>query len=205
MREPFAYCADYLRETDRDSYLATLFAPADKREALFALYAFSTEIGRVRDLARELLPGEIRLQWWREVLLGERAGEAAANPVAAAITEILGRYGFVRDPLVGLVEAHRFAFPGEPMASKAEFHSYASRTAGTIFALAARLLGSELDSEVVSESANAQMIANVLLWLPRHAARRQLYVPLDILRHYRVEPDDIFSMRVTSQVRTTLA
>ena len=40
MREPFAYCADYLRETDRDRYLATLFAPADRREALFALYAF---------------------------------------------------------------------------------------------------------------------------------------------------------------------
>ena len=88
MKEPLAYCADHLRETDRDRYLATLFAPADKREALFALYAFDAEIVRVRDLARELMPGEIRLQWWREVLLGERAGEAAANPVAAAVTEV---------------------------------------------------------------------------------------------------------------------
>ena len=95
MKEPLAYCADHLRETDRDRYLATLFAPADKRGALFALYAFDAEIVRVRDLARELMPGEIRLQWWREVLLGERAGEAAANPVAAAVTEVREVFRFL--------------------------------------------------------------------------------------------------------------
>jgi phytoene synthase len=139
MREPFAYCADYLRETDRDRYLATLFAPADKREALFALYAFNAEIDRVRDLARETMPGEIRLQWWREVILGERAGEAAANPVAAAVTEVIARFDFVREPLVDLVEAHRFDVHNEPMQSTEELELYAARTAGTIFDLAVRL------------------------------------------------------------------
>ena len=51
------------------------------------------EIARVRDLAREPMPGEIRLQWWREVLAGERDGEAAAHPVAAALRKTLDRYG----------------------------------------------------------------------------------------------------------------
>ena len=31
------YCAALVREADRDRYLATLFAPPDKRDALFAL------------------------------------------------------------------------------------------------------------------------------------------------------------------------
>ena len=39
----------------------------------------------MREPAREPLPGEIRLQWWREVLGGERPGEAGAHPVAAAL------------------------------------------------------------------------------------------------------------------------
>jgi hypothetical protein len=43
---------------DRDHHLAALFAPAGKREALFALYAFSAEISRVRDLAREPMPAK---------------------------------------------------------------------------------------------------------------------------------------------------
>jgi phytoene synthase len=205
MKESFAYCADRVRDADRDRYLAALFAPADKRGALFALYAFDVEIVQVRELARELMPGEIRLQWWREVLFGERAGEAAANPVAAALTEIFGRYAFIRDHLVDMVEAHRFDIHNEPMASVEELLCYASRTAGAVFGLAARLLGGEISQVVTTESGSAQTIADVLSRLPRHAARRQLYVPLDILRHYGVDPEDVFAMRATPALRAALA
>ncbi|MGB7780674.1 MAG: squalene/phytoene synthase family protein, partial [Pseudolabrys sp.] len=205
MKESFAYCADRVRDADRDRYLAALFAPADKRGALFALYAFDVEIVQVRELARELMPGEIRLQWWREVLFGERAGEAAANPVAAALTEIFERYAFIRDPLVDMVEAHRFDIHNEPMASVEELLCYASRTAGAVFGLAARLLGGEISQVVTTESGSAQTIADVLSRLPRHAARRQLYVPLDILRHYGVDPEDVFAMRATPALRAALA
>lgn len=205
MKEFFAYCANRVRETDRDRYLATLFAPADKRNALFALYAFDIEISRVRELARETMPGEIRLQWWREVLLGERAGEATANPVGAAVMDILGRFAFARDPLVDLVEARRFDVHNEPMVSAEEFESYASRSAGTIFDVAARILDGKVSSAVTAESGSAQTIANVLSRLPRHAARRQLYVPFDSLRRYSAEPEDIFAMRATPQLRAALA
>ena len=74
MDENDKYCAALVREADRDRYLATLFAPADRRGALFSLYAFDIEISRIRDLAREPMPGEIRLQWWREVLEGAARG-----------------------------------------------------------------------------------------------------------------------------------
>lgn len=205
MKESFAYCADLLRETDRDRYLATLFASAEKREALFALYAFDSEIARVRDLARELLPGEIRLQWWREVLSGERAGEAAANPIAAAVTEILERFDFVREPLVHLIEAHRFDVHNEPIESVEVLQTYAERTAGTIFDLAVRLLGGRIESTVAHESGSALTIADLLSQFPRHAARRQLYVPSDILRHYGAGPEDIFAMRATPELRAALA
>ena len=205
MKEPLTYCADHLRETDRDRYLATLFAPADKRGALFALYAFDAEIVRVRDLARELMPGEIRLQWWREVLLGERAGEAAANPVAAAVTEVERRSDFLREPLIDLIEAHRFDVHNEPMQSIEELQSYAARTAGTIFELAVRLLGGEVEPMVFKEAGSAQTIAYMLSQFPRHAARRQLYVPLDILRHYGADPEDVFAMRATPELRAAVA
>jgi phytoene synthase len=55
------------------------------------------------------------------------------------------------------------------------------------------------------EAGEAQTIANVLAFLPRHAARRQLYVPLEVLRHYRAEPDDLFAMRATPELRAALA
>ncbi|HEX2538291.1 MAG TPA: squalene/phytoene synthase family protein, partial [Pseudolabrys sp.] len=102
------HCAALVREHDRDRYLATLFTPADRRDALFALYSFAVEIGRVRDVAREPMPGEIRLQWWREVLEGQREGEAAAHPVAAALRTAIAQHGLDASRLIAFVDAHTF-------------------------------------------------------------------------------------------------
>ena len=88
MQDAFAYCAELVRTADRDRFLSSLFAPAEYRGALHALYAFNVEVARVREVAREPLPGEIRLQWWSEVVNGERAEEAAANPVASALLTV---------------------------------------------------------------------------------------------------------------------
>ena len=96
-----------VRTADKDRFLSALFAPAEHRGALFALYAFNIEVSRVREVAREPLAGEIRLQWWRDVLAGEGRGEVAANPVAAALLASLARYRLPAARLEALIEARR--------------------------------------------------------------------------------------------------
>src|SRR5258705_5780033 len=91
MQDTYAHCDALVRATDKDRYLASLFAPAAARQHLNALYAFASEVARVRDAAREPLPGEIRLQWWRDVLAGEGRGEGSANPVARALLPTVAR------------------------------------------------------------------------------------------------------------------
>ena len=72
----FRHCEENVRSNDGDRYLATLFAPADKRPFLFALYAFNLEIARVRETIHETMAGEIRLQWWRDVVENTAAGRS---------------------------------------------------------------------------------------------------------------------------------
>jgi phytoene synthase len=204
MDENDKYCARLVREADRARYLATLFAPADRRGALLSLYAFDIEVSRVRDLAREPMPGEIRLQWWREVLEGQRGGEAAANPVAASLLATLVRHRLPPAKLTDLIEAHRFDIYDEPMPTLAALQSYASNTAGAIFDYATRILG-EASEENAIEAGQVQTIANVIALLPRHVGRRQLFLPLDMLRQYGAEPEGVFAMLASSELRTVLA
>src|SRR5450759_2967476 len=142
MQTYFDHCAALVREADRDRYLATLFAPAEHRDALFALYAFNVEIARVRELAREPMPGEIRLQWWREMLSGERDGEADAHTVAAELQATLARHGFVATPLLELIDARTFDLYDEPMPTIGDLELYAIRTQSPVFAMAAGILKS---------------------------------------------------------------
>ena len=201
------HCADLVREADRDRYLATLFAPAEHRDALLSLYAFNVEIARVRDLAREPMPGEIRLQWWREALAGTRDTEAAAHPVAAALREMLTRYGLSADPLQALIDAHTFDLYDAPMASLQEFDEYAGDTRGAVFAFAAAILGGLTpEAQALSRHAGiAYTVAGVLTNLPLNAARRQLFVPQDLLGRHGVVPEAVFARENSEPLRAALA
>jgi 15-cis-phytoene synthase len=206
MEENFQHCAALVREADRDRYIATLFAPADRRDGLYAVYAFNIEIARVRDMAREPLPGEIRLQWWREMLEGERDGEAAAHPVAAALRQTLDRYGFVATPLLELIDQRMFDLYNEPMASVGDLELYAIRTQSPLFAMASGILRSGGAPELFTLDASvAYTIAGLLRGFGLHAARRQLYVPLEVLERHGVKPEEIFAAQVSVPLLAALA
>lgn len=189
--DAYQHCERLVRVADKDRYLATLFAPADKRGPLFALYAFGAEIAGVRDRVREPMAGEIRLQWWRDVLNGERSGEAAANPVAAALLETVARFALPTQRLSDLIEAHAFDLYDDPMPTFDALDGYARHTSSTIFDLAARICGGP--AEYAGERAGlAYGITALLRSFARHASRRQFFVPLQALEG-GTAPDETFA------------
>jgi 15-cis-phytoene synthase len=208
MQDAFAYCAELVRTADRDRFVSALFAPAQHRAALHALYAFNVEVARVREVAREPLPGEIRLQWWSEVLRGERAGEASANPVASALLTVIERYRLESTRLTALIDARCFDLYDDPMARLADLEAYARKTSSALLALAAQTLGSadgEGTETVANHAGIAYAIAGLIRAFPLHAARRQLYVPLELLERHGVEPQDIFAGKSSKNLRAVFA
>jgi 15-cis-phytoene synthase len=207
MQDAFAYCAELVRTADRDRFLSSLFAPAEYRGALHALYAFNVEVARVREVAREPLPGEIRLQWWSEVVNGERAEEAAANPVASALLTVIERHRLAMPALTALLDARGFDLYDDPMARLADLEAYARKTSSALLALAAQILGGEGEvTELVANPAGiAYAIAGLIRAFPLHAARRQLYVPLELLERHGVEPQDIFAGKSSKNLRAVFA
>jgi len=203
----FAHCEDLVRAGDKDRYLASLFAPADRRPHLYALYAFNLEIARVRELARGPMAGEIRLQWWREVLAGERPGEASAHPVAAALMQTMARHDLAAATFAELIEARAFDLYDDPMPTLEAFAAYGRRTASGVIALAARVLDGR--QAEVGEFADPAGVAYAATGLMRafalHASRRQLYLPADVLDRHGVRAADIFAGRTTPALRAALA
>jgi len=208
MEDAFAYCAELVRTADRDRFLSSLFAPAEHRAALHALYAFNVEVARVREVAREPLPGEIRLQWWSEVVNGERSEEAAANPVAAALLTVIERHRLAAPALTALLDARRFDLYDEPMARLGDLEAYARKTSSALLALAAQILAGvdgEVTETIAAPAGIAYAIAGLMRAFPPHTARRQLYVPLELLDRHGVEPQDIFAGRTSKNLRAVFA
>ncbi len=205
MQDAFAYCAELVRAADRDRFIAALFAPAEQRGALYALYAFNSEVARVREVAREALPGEIRLQWWSEVIAGERSEEAGANPVAAAVLAAIARHRLSSAKLVDLIEARRFDLYDDPMPGLVDLEAYAEKTSSALFSLVAQILAGVDAGAVATPAGIAFAIAGLIRAFPLHAARGQLYLPTELLDRHQVRPHDIFAGRSTPGLAAALA
>jgi phytoene synthase len=208
MQDAFAYCEALVRTADRDRFLAALFAPAEHRGALHVLYAFNLEIARVREVIREPLAGEIRLQWWNDAVAGHAAGEVGANPVAAALLAAMARYRLPPELLTSMIAAHRFDLYDEPMRTLADFNDYVRATAAALIELAARILAPDDRhgfGAVAFHAGLGYAIAGLLGAFPIHAARGQLYVPAEVLRRHGASWPDVAARPATPSLRAALA
>jgi phytoene synthase len=217
-----AFCADLVRGHDFVRYASTLFMPADRRRGLLALYAFNVEIFRVRDQVSQPLPGEIRLQWWTDMLAGQGQGQdqgkgknqgkdqdhggAEGNPVAAELLRAIREYRLPVEPLARLIEEHQFDLYNDPMPTLAALEGYVTDTSSALFALAARIAGpASAEVEHLARHAGlAQGFNEVIAALPRDAARRQLFLPLQLLESHGVSMEEVFSGKQTPNTRAAL-
>jgi len=182
--DAYAACLTALRETDFDRYLSCLLVPEDRRGALAALYAFSAELARIRDLVREPLPGEVRLQYWRDLVEGQPHGDSDANPLAAGIVHAITEHRLPRAALAAMTEARIFDLYDDPMPDRATFEGYAGETASTLIQLGTLILdpdNARNAAEAAGHAGIAQLVAGCLLLLPIHRRRHQVYLPGDIL------------------------
>ncbi|BCH25222.1 phytoene/squalene synthase family protein [Mesorhizobium sp. L-8-3] len=195
MSEPAGQIAATLRAADRDRYLSVLYAPEGKRDALFSLYAFNAEIAAIRDRIREALPGEIRLQWWRDVLAAsEGAGEG--HPVAAALVETIRLHNLPRSAFHNYLEARIFDLYDDPMPSRVDLEGYCGETASAIIQLAALILdpaAAPAHTKLAGHAGCALAITGLLRLLPIHRARGQCYVPRDILASAGMSPEEFLA------------
>ena len=111
-----------------------------QRRALLAIYAFNVEISRVREQVSQPLPGEIRLQWWTDMLAGAGHGGVEGNPVAAELLLAIRNWRLPVERLSRLIEEHQFDLYNDPMPTDGGAGRLHQRhLIGAVFACRARL------------------------------------------------------------------
>ena len=205
-KDSAAFSAELVRSHDFNRYASTLFVAADKRRALLALYAFNVEISRVREQISQPLPGEIRLQWWTDMLAGAGHGGVEGNPVAAELLLAIRTCNLPVEPLSRVIDAHQFDLYNDPMPSMAALEAYIADTSSALFALGARIMGRQSDEidHLARHAGLAQGMARMIAALPSDAARRQLFVPLQLLEQHGSGAEEVFAGKETPTLRAAL-
>jgi 15-cis-phytoene synthase len=194
-----AACLSLLREQDRDAYFALLFAPVAHRHGLMALYAYLAELASIRRRVSEPLPGEVRIQWWRDVLTGEDASGGAGHPVAAALLRAIQRYHLPVSALDGIAEAmigelYDDAWPGID-----DLEGHLGSIDSGLMRLSALVLADGADAGPADAPGHAGLgvgITRLLRQFPQRASRGQAVLPADVMLRHGVTREAIIAGEV---------
>jgi phytoene synthase len=200
--------AALVRRHDRDRYQTALFAPADRREALFALYAFNYEIARVREAVTQPMLGQIRLQWWREAVAAAYAGvqpryHVVAEPLAAVVRD----FGPSREHFERMIDTRERDLADEPPAILAALEDYAEGTSATLLYLVLEVLGAIEPSTAAAarEVGIGYALTGLLRAIPFHARTGRCYIPAQIATRTGLDPRSYAGLRDSPGLREAVA
>ncbi|WP_336276243.1 phytoene/squalene synthase family protein [Bartonella sp. CB178] len=198
------YCLEILRKTDRDRYISVLFAPREKRRALAALYAFNTEIVRIRESVHDPLIGEIRLRWWYDTIANSEVKKGTNSPIlddlfAAIVSFNLPKSAFLRYCDAQILDIHR-----KSIETIYDFELYCGETVSVILQLACQILEPDLDAaqeltDVCKHGGISQGASGILRLLSFMRPRYQHYLPFDMLKAVGVDREELEFNRVSDE------
>lgn len=177
--------ANLVRRHDPNRFQTALFAKADIREALFALYAFNVEMSRMGENLSEPLIGQMRLQWWVDLIeqMGAGTPPERGHPIGDRIGQVMGQ-GVIA--LLPLVEARQADLDESPFPELAAMELYADQTAGALAEQAALLLGADPITDQteltrIRALGTAWGLMGLLRSVPLMAGRGRSVLPLDLM------------------------
>ncbi|HEY2447116.1 MAG TPA: squalene/phytoene synthase family protein [Rhizomicrobium sp.] len=204
--EALALCEATVRRAEPDRYFASLFAPAEKRPLLFALYAFNHELTRIGETAREPMMAEIRLEWWREALDSAGEGRPRGHPAAIGLAEIFACAPPPRELFERVVDAHSVDTAPLPFSDFGSLEANAESSSAALMEIAAHVLDVWDEAHELSREAGiAYGLTANLRATPRNVARGRLTLPGDLLAAAGLSPADAVSGRNPDALRRVAA
>ena len=145
-------CAALVARADPDRWAAVLAAPLSARAPLIVLYAYNVEISRAPWVSSQTLICEMRLQWWRDVLLSPTR---PAHEVAGPLHDLIAQGRVDTAKLDAMAAARVWDVYTEPFESADHFSDYLDQTAGGLMATSVQALGASPQGEAAAQGYGA--------------------------------------------------
>ncbi len=167
--------------------------PADKRNAMFAVYAFCRQVDDIADDSGEEADKLVLLAQWR----GEVECLYAGHPqhlVGRALAAPVARFGLGKQDFLAVVDGMEMdAGRSLRITDRDHLGLYCDRVACAVGRLSNRIFGidDETGARVARALGEALQLTNILRDIDEDAQRDRLYLPLDLLQAHGITKTDI--------------
>jgi len=198
------YISSLVAKDDHDRFLTAMFAPPATRGGVMALYAFNAGVARLRESVSENLIGQMKLQWWRDVIAAiyDDGAVPQGNPVVAALEGTIKAYGLSQEHFEMLLDARARDMADESPPDVEALESYAEGTSASLTALILEVLGAR-DAATMAAGRHvgtAWALTGILRAVLFHARANRFLLPQDLLTAEKLTGHDLQERRNAAKI-----
>lgn len=204
MRDAARLVSRLTRRSRSNFFWAFLVLPRERRDALYAVYAFCRTVDDVADLAAErgLDPEAQRaeLRRWRgEIAQCYAPGGRPSDPIAERLAAAARTFAIPRQALEAIVDGVEMDLDGRTYETADDLYPYCYRVASAVGLAAIEIFG-YTDPRARDYAVNlgiALQLTNIIRDVGADARAGRVYLPQAELRQYGVTVDDLRAGRYT--------
>lgn len=202
---PDQYCQQKAARSGSSFYYSFLFLPVEQRRAITALYAFCREVDDIVDECSDPAVAHRKLDWWQEEIEQCFAGKPR-HPVSLALQQPVRSYNLPAEYFQEILDGMRMDLQQNRYETFSELALYCHRVAGVVGLLSAEIFGHRHRDTLkyAGQLGTAFQLTNILRDVREDAERGRIYLPLDELLQYRINPRDLLDVRVPDGLREML-
>jgi phytoene synthase len=195
LQASYRFCSSLARREARNFYYAFLLLGAAQRRSMCALYAF---MRRTDDLADE--PGSAEhkaaaLDAWRSQLEAALAGGGGPWPGLPALADTVGRHAIPAKLLHAVIDGVSMDLQPRSLATFDDLADYCYQVASVVGLSCLHIWGYRSEGgraeELAAHCGIALQLTNILRDVGVDARNGRIYLPLDDLSRFRVDPQEL--------------
>ena len=203
---PHDYCQDKAAKSGSSFYYSFMFLPAERRQAITALYAFCREVDDVVDECHDLSLAQTKLEWWRQEV-GRVYNGTPAHPVGHALKDVIKGFRLPQEQLLEIIDGMAMDLSQTRYLDFKGLQLYCYRVASVVGLLAAEIFGYQ-DRQTLKYAHDlglAFQLTNIIRDVGEDARRGRIYLPIEDLQRFAVPAKDILEGRYSDAFRALMA
>ncbi|MBS3068824.1 squalene/phytoene synthase family protein [Candidatus Micrarchaeota archaeon] len=184
LKKAYSYCHDVTKRCDTNFYLGFQFLPADKRNAVYASYAFCRYADDIVDENNGMGVPALLAKW--ESDLHNAYKNKAAHPIMVALADAVHRYNIPKAPYLGLIKGCKMDLMISRYKNFGELLRYCELVATTISSISLHIFGcSNPNAKKYGRYLSiALQLTNIMRDVGEDAKKGRIYIPLEELERF---------------------
>ncbi|HEX9869424.1 MAG TPA: presqualene diphosphate synthase HpnD [Candidatus Tectomicrobia bacterium] len=192
------YCAQLTRKSRSNFYYSFLFLSKDKRQAIYAVYAFCRSVDDVADGNASDREKQMQLDDWRRELERCYKGKAQ-HPITVKLAQSLQRFPIPREHFEELLTGVEMDLTHTRYSTFGELYEYCYRVAGVVGLMCIEIFGYRNPNakDYAIALGVALQLTNIMRDLKGDAERGRIYLPLEDLARFGYGEEELLQLAYT--------